>query len=202
MDDKEFKVPEKGFYTTTAFTDYAVKYIEERDKGKPFFMYLAYNAPHYPLQAPKEAVMKYRGKYKDGWEKLRVDRLKRMKELGIVPADQKLSAPEPDVRKWDELSDEQKDRQDLLMATFAAMIDVVDQNVGRVVSKLKADGIYDDTLIVFLSDNGACPFDRTTKATLENNYMPWDGRSFYCYTKEWANACNTPFRKYKQNQNV
>jgi arylsulfatase A-like enzyme len=99
------------------------------------------------------------------------------------------------------LTDKQRDTQDLLMATFAAMIDIVDQNVGRIVAKLKAEGIYDNTLIVLLSDNGACPFDRTTSATLDNNYMPWDSRSFYCYTKEWANACNTPFRKYKQNQN-
>lgn len=200
LDEQEYKIPE-NFYTTSAFTDYAVKFIAERDKSKPFFMYAAYNAPHYPLQAPKEAVMKYRGKYKGGWAKLRKERFERMKKMGILPKDQKLSAPEPDVRDWDSLTDKERDRQDLLMATYAAMIDIVDQNVGRIVGKLKDEKIFDDTLIILLSDNGACPFDRTKPQTLKNNYMPWDDRSFYCYTKEWANACNTPFRKYKQNQN-
>jgi len=201
VDEKPFKVPETGFYTTTAFTDYALKFIDKRDKKKPFFMYVAYNAPHYPLQAPKKDVMKYRGKYKDGWEALRPKRLKRMKELGIVPKDQKLSPRDPAVKDWDSLSAEVKDRQDLLMATYAAMIDVVDQNVGRLVAKLEEQGIAGNTLIIFLSDNGACPFDRTRKRTLENNYMPWDGRSYYCYTKGWANACNTPYKRYKQTQN-
>ena len=113
----------------------------------------------------------------------------------------KLSEPEPDVRKWDSLSEEDRDLLDLKMATFAAMIDLVDQSVGKVVAKLKEEKIYDNTLIIFLSDNGACPFERTKKTTIENKLMPWDPKSYHCYPKEWANACNTPWRKYKQNQN-
>jgi arylsulfatase A-like enzyme len=200
LDDKPYDIPEK-FYCTDAFTDYAVKYIDEREKEKPFFMYVAYNAPHYPLQAPKEDVMKYRGKYKGGWDLEREKRFKRMKELNIIPQDMKLSKPEPDCRPWDSLSDKEKDDMDLRMATFSAMVDRVDQQVGRIITKLKDEKIFDNTLIIFLSDNGACPFERTRKPTLENNYMPWDGRSYYCYPKEWANACNTPFRLYKQTQN-
>jgi arylsulfatase len=81
------------------------------------------------------------------------------------------------------------------------MIDIVDQNIGRMVNKLKEENIYDNTLIVFLSDNGACPFNRTRKPTIDNKLMPWDPASYICYPKEWANACNTPFKLYKQDQN-
>lgn len=200
LENEDYQIPD-DFYCTDYFTDYAVKYIDERNKEKPFFMYLAYNAPHYPLQAPKDDVMKYRGKYLEGWEALRTKRFQRMKELGIIPPEMELSKPEPDVRSWESLSDEEKDDMDLRMATYAAMIDRVDQQLGRVIKKLEAEKISDNTLVIFLSDNGACPFDRTRTATLENKYMPWDGRSYYCYPKEWANACNTPFRLYKQNQN-
>ncbi|MCM8537216.1 MAG: arylsulfatase [Lentisphaeraceae bacterium] len=200
IDDKPFDIP-KDFYSTTAFTDYANKFIEERDKKKPFFMYLAHNAPHYPLQAPKEEVMKYRGKYKEGWEVLRQKRFNRMKELDIIPQETQLSAPEANVRKWDSLSEEEKDWQDLKMATYAAMVDTVDQSVGKVINKLKEENIFENTLIIFLSDNGACPFERTTDITNSEKLMPWDPKSFHCYSHEWANACNTPWRMYKQNQN-
>ena len=145
--------------------------------------------------------MKYRGRYKEGWAKLRSERFQRMKELDIIPEDMPLSKPEPNLRSWDSLSPEQQDNMDLRMATYAAMIDRVDQQVGRLVSQLKEEGLFENTLVLFLSDNGACPFDRTRAPTKENNYMPWDGRSYYCYPQEWANACNTPFRMYKQDQN-
>ena len=199
LDDEPYQIPD-NFYSTDAFTDYAIQFIDERKKDRPFFMYVAHNAPHYPLQAPKKDVMKYRGKYMEGWGKLRETRFKRMKELRVIPAGMPLSKPEEDVRSWNSLDEKTKDRMDLIMATYAAMIDRVDQQLGRLIQKLENEKILDDTLILFLSDNGACPFDRTKKETLENNYMPWDERSFWCYTKEWANACNTPFRMYKQNQ--
>ena len=200
LEDEDYEIPE-NFYSTDAFTDYAIKYIDKRDRAKPFFLYLAYNAPHYPLQAPKADVMKYRGKYMGGWESLRQQRFSRMKELNIIPKNSELSVPEPDVRSWDSLSDDEKDNMDLRMATYAAMIDRVDQQVGRLLGKLDDERITNNTLVVFLSDNGACPFDRTREPTLEKDYKPWDGRSYYCYPKEWANACNTPLRLYKQNQN-
>lgn len=200
LDEEPYQIPD-DFYSTDAFTDYAIQFVEERDAEKPFFMYVAYNAPHYPLQAPKEDVMKYRGRYQNGWEQLREERFKRMQAIGILPADSALSKPEPSNRDWDSLTAAQQDDMDLRMATFAAMVDRVDQQVGRLVKALHAEDILDETLILFLSDNGACPFDRTRKDTMKNNYMPWDERSYYCYTPEWANACNTPFRKYKQNQN-
>ncbi|MBL6912670.1 MAG: arylsulfatase [Puniceicoccaceae bacterium] len=190
----------EDFYSTHAFTDYGIQFIEERDKAKPFFMYMAYNAPHYPLHAPEAEVMKYTGKYMDGWQNVRDTRFARLKELGIIEADVTFSNKEKVIGGWNGLSESQKIDMDLRMATYAAMIDIVDQQVGRLVETLKQEGIYEDTLIVFLSDNGACPFDRTRKPTKENNYMPWEARSYYCYPDMWARACNTPFQGNKQSQ--
>ncbi len=201
---ENFDVPKKDFFCTDAFTDYAIRFLDDQQKDpktkdKPFFLYVAYNAPHYPLQAWKKDVDKYRGKYKMGWDKLRQQRLARMKELGVVPKDQKLST-RPDVEKFESLSEQQRDHHDLMMATYAGMIDNVDQNVGRLMKKLEALGQSDNTLVLFLSDNGACPFQRSKKHTVENNLAPWDPASFWTYDQRWAFACNTPWRKFKQNQ--
>jgi arylsulfatase len=200
LDDKVFNDFPKDFYSSNAFTDYGIQFIKERDRNKPFFMYMAYNAPHYPLQAPKAEVMKYRGKYKDGWQKVRDTRFARLKELGIIDENAEMSEKEKEIKGWKNLSDKERDNMDLRMATYAAMIDIVDQKVGRLVETLKSEKIYQDTLIIFLSDNGACPFDRTRKPTKDNNYMPWDGRSYWCYPEPWAKACNTPFQGHKQSQ--
>lgn len=200
LDDEKFDVPAKGFYTTDANTDYAIEFLDEADKDQPFFLYIAYNAPHYPLHAPEAEVRKYRGKYKIGWDALRRQRHARMKELGVVDADWPLS-PRPDnVPAWDELTDAEQDQQDLMMAAYAGMIDRVDQNIGRLFEQLKEIGEYENTLFLFLSDNGACPFQRTTRVTLEQNLMPWDPASYWTYDQRWAHACNTPFREYKRNQ--
>ncbi len=200
FDDKPFEVPTEGFYTTDADTDYAIEFLEESPKNKPFFLYLAYNAPHYPLQAPRELVEKYRGKYMIGWDELRKQRHARQIELGIVDEGWPLAPRPDDVPGWNEMTDEQKDEQDLLMATYAGMIDCVDQNVGRLLLHLKDTDRYENTLFMFLSDNGACPFQRTEQKTLDNKLMPWDPESYWTYDKRWAHACNTPFREYKQNQ--
>jgi len=200
LDDQPFQVPTEGFYTTDANTDYAIDFLEQSNDSQPFFLYVAYNAPHYPLQAPREDVEKYRGKYMGGWDQLRASRQAKINELGLLKHDYE-PAPRPaDVPAWSSLSDEEKQREDLLMATYAGMIDRVDQNVGRLVEKLKAADRWDNTLLLFLSDNGACPFQRTHRSTLEENRMPWDPTSYWTYDKGWAHACNTPWREYKQNQ--
>ena len=134
-----------------------------------------------------------------GWDKLRDARLARMKKLDIVAADQELST-RPEVERFESLTPEQKDHNDLLMATYAGMIDRVDQNLGRLLDKLRALGETDNTLVLFLSDNGACPFQRSQKKTIERGLMPWDPESFWTYDTRWAFACNTPWRKFKQNQ--
>ena len=197
---EKFQVPQHGFYTTDANTDYAIEFLNESNRDKPFFLYIAYNAPHYPLHAPEKAVKKYRGKYMLGWDVLRKQRHARMKQLGIVDADWPLT-PRPDnVPAWDELTEAEQDRQDLMMAAYAGMIDRVDQNIGRLFEHLKKMDEYENTLFLFLSDNGACPFQRTTQKTLEENLMPWDPESYWTYDQRWAHACNTPFREYKRNQ--
>ena len=203
LNREKFEVPKTGFYTTDANTDYAIKFLDDAhtaDPGKPFFLYVAYNAPHYPLQAPEEEVKKYRGKYKMGWDKMREQRFARQLEMGLFPKDTKLSPRPDDVPAWDSLNEKEQDHQDLMMATFAGMIDRVDQNIGRLLEKLDDMGVRDNTLIMFLDDNGACPFQRSKQKSIEENLMPWNPESYWCYDKRWAHACNTPFREYKQNQ--
>lgn len=197
LNGEPFNDFDEDFYTTDVMTDYGIQFIDEaRETDKPFFLYTAYNAPHYPLQAPQEDVEKYRGKYKQGWDKLREQRFARQKELGIIDPSTKLS-PRPDyIPAWQDLSDEDRDWEDFRMATYAAMVDRLDRNIGRLVEHLKQQDLLDNTLIMFCSDNGACPFERTK----DSSKMPWQARSFWTYDAGWAHAGNTPFRWYKQNQ--
>ncbi len=197
---QKFEVPKEGFYTTDANTDYALKFLKQADRDEPFFLYIAYNAPHYPLQAKQQDVEKYRGKYKIGWDQLRQQRFAKQKQLGLFDESVKLSPRPDDVPAWDTISETERDHHDLMMATFAGMIDCVDQNIGRLVEHLESTGQLDNTLILFLDDNGACPFQRSKPSSIENNLMPWDPNSYWCYDQRWAHACNTPFREYKQNQ--
>ncbi|QDT63999.1 arylsulfatase [Calycomorphotria hydatis] len=197
LNSDPFTVPDSGFYTTDANTDYAIRFLDEAaDSEKPFFLYIAYNAPHYPLQAPEEEVKKYRGKYRRGWDELREERYQRQLASGLLSSDVKLS-PRPDhLKAWDELTAEEQDWEDFRMATFAGMVDRLDQNVGRLIADLKRRGVYDNTLFLFCSDNGACPFERTKG----REFNPWDSRSYWTYDAHWAWMGNTPFRYYKQNQ--
>ena len=197
LNGEKFNVPATGFYTTDANTDYAIRFIDEsRKTKKPFFCYIAYNAPHYPLQAPRADVEKYLGKYTMGWDKLRQTRYAKQKELGLYREGWKLSPRPDDVPAWADLSEDRRKKEDLRMATYAAMIDRVDQNIGKLVADLKKHDELDNTLILFMSDNGACPFDRNHNI----DKMPWEAKSHWTYDKGWAHACNTPFREYKRNQ--
>ena len=163
LEDEVFTVPREGFYTTDADTDYAIQFLQQRDKQKPFFLYIAYNAPHYPLQARQRTCKSTAASIWWGGIELRAERHARMKAMGIVDPRWPLSPRPADVPAWDSLSDQDKDRQDLVMATFAAMVDCVDQNIGRLLEQLQADDVLDNTLILFLSDNGACPFSAPPK---------------------------------------
>ncbi len=188
---------DEDFYTTDANTDYAIRFVDEAlEERKPFFLYVAHNAPHYPLQAPKKDVEKYAGRYQRGWDKLRQSRYRRQVEMGLIDAKHALS-PRPDyIPAWTKLTADERKWEASRMAVFAAMVDRVDQNVGRLIAHLEKKGVLDDTLILLFSDNGACPFDRTRG----KDRKPWDPKSFWCYDVGWAHAGNTPFRWYKQNQ--
>ncbi|NQT89520.1 sulfatase-like hydrolase/transferase, partial [bacterium] len=199
LDEAPFKVPDKGFYTTDANTDYAMKFLDEaagREDKKPFFLYIAYNAPHYPLQAWPEDIDKYRGKFMKGWDKLREARYARQLEMGLIKPQWKLSPRDETVKAWAELSDAEKKKEDLTFAVYAAMIDRVDQNIGKLLAKLKSLGVADNTLLLFLSDNGGCPFQRTRTP----NIPPGPANSYWTYHRGWAQVSNVPFRLYKQNQ--
>jgi arylsulfatase len=201
LNGEKWDVPEtlngRPFYTTHAVADYAIEFLEEATRqDKPFLLYTAFNAPHYPLQAPEKAVRKYDGRYDGGWDQLRVERNRRQIRSGLLPAKWKLS-PRPDhVPAWNTLTPKERQWEADRMEVFAAMVDVLDQSVGRLVDFLKKKGIFDNTLILFCSDNGACPFERTRGRYLK----PWDSKSYWTYDASWAHVGNTPFRLYKQNQ--
>ncbi|MFK7850269.1 MAG: arylsulfatase [Akkermansiaceae bacterium] len=191
---------DRDFYTTDAFTDHAIDYIAENEKGgdKPFFLYLAYNAPHWPLHVADQELDKYRGKYDIGWDKLREQRFKAQVESGLIPASWKMSPRDPDVPAWDSLTEKEKEESALRMSAYAGMIDRVDQKIGDLMAELKKNGEFDNTLIMFLSDNGAC-----AEGGMLGGGDPVAGRakgkgSFHpALGKAWANASATPYRLYK-----
>ncbi len=186
--------PDKDFYTTDAFTSYAIDRLDEyRDEEKPFLLYLPYTAPHYPLHAWPADIAKYRGKYKIGWDKIREQRYDRMVEMKLVDPAHALSPRDDGVPSWDSLSDAQKDAEDLKMAVYAAMIDRVDQNLGRLFEKVKALGKWNNTLILFLADNGGCREQPNTTPSIAAGPV----ESYRTISVGWANASNTPYRKFK-----
>lgn len=196
LDDQPFKPDSDKFYTTDANADFAIQFIEEsraKYSRKPFFLYLAFNAPHAPLQAWPEDIAKYRGQYRIGWDQLREQRYRRMIELGVFNKQWAL-APRPDtVPAWASLKEEAQDFEDLRMAIYAAMVDRMDQALGRVLARVKELGIAENTLVMFLSDNGGSPFDRGRSGTLPARDARWE------YGLGWAHASNTPFRHFKRN---
>lgn len=201
LNGEKYDVPKtlngRRFYTTHAVTDFALEFLDDAVSSKnPFLLYVAYNAPHYPLQAPEREVRKYDGKYDGGWDQIRARRYQKQLETGVIPARWK-NAPRPDhVPAYDSLPAGEKQWEADRMEVFAAMVDVLDQNIGRLVAGLKAKGVWENTLFLFCSDNGACPFERTAG----RNLKPWDENSYWTYDASWAYAGNTPFRLYKQNQ--
>jgi arylsulfatase A-like enzyme len=198
LNGEKWNVPEKGFYTTTADVDFGLRFIAEaREEKKPWFLYIAFNAPHAPLQPLKEDYEKYRHRYEGGWDKMNSARFQKQKETGILPTDTKPS-PRPDhIPAWKSLSPEIRDWESRRMAAYAALIDRVDQETDRIIADLEAAGELDNTLIVFLSDNGACPYDRNNRGMDQEPYLP---TTTWTDSTGWAWARNTPFRYYKQNQ--
>jgi arylsulfatase len=214
-----------SFYATDAFADYAVDFLADaRERRRPFFLYLAFNAPHFPLHAPEADIAKYEARYfAKGWDRVREERLERQKRLGLFPANLTLpprgpvpakshARPSPyagrDNPAWDTLPEER--RRDLArrMAVFAAMVDRMDAAIGRVAGDLRSHGELDNTVIFFLSDNGACwewdPLGFDGSSGPKNVLHVGDQLrrlgapdSYMSYGSVWANAGNTPFRYYK-----
>ncbi|MFC6101201.1 arylsulfatase [Olivibacter domesticus] len=197
LNNENISTQDPHYYTTDAFTDHAIQFIDENHQqksGQPFFLYLAYNAPHWPLQAPKEVIDKYRNRYREGWTKLREERYQRMKQMGLVDANWALS--KQDIFNWDTLPPEKQDEMALRRAIYAAQVDRMDQNIGKLVAYLKKNKLYDNTLIVFINDNGACAEGGDLGGGKKENLETKVG-FFLSYGKGWANASNTPYREYK-----
>ncbi|MCY4596234.1 MAG: arylsulfatase [Bryobacterales bacterium] len=194
--NRERIVPGEDYYTTDAFTSEAIKFVREaeRDDSQPFFLYLAYTAPHWPLHAWPEDVQKYRRRYMIGWDRVREARLERMRAMGLI--DDAWEMTVRDAVPWGTLSAAKKDEMDLRMAIYAAQIDRMDQNIGKFVDTLRDLGELDDTLFFFLADNGGCAEGGMLGRGPIEILMTKKGYS-QSYGQAWANTSNTPFRKYK-----
>lgn len=184
------------WYCTDAFTENGLRFVDDAIAAeKPFLLYLTHIAPHFPLQADEEDIAKYRGKFRAGWDRLSKARHERQLELGFIdPAWKKMPRPK-EVPIWDTLSEKQQDRLDHLFATYAATMDRLDRSVGNLISGLKQRNQFENTLILFLSDNGASAEGGTLGRT---DGDPTEADSNWWAGKAWAWHSNTPFRRYKK----
>ncbi len=226
-EDNQYIAPDEGFYYTNAIADGAVGYIRDHNSDNPFFIYVSFTTAHWPMHALPQDIAKYKGRYNSGWDKLRSERLSRMREIGLLKDGWQLTERDATVPAW---SDSIADRNWEIanMEVYAAMIDNMDQGIGRIVDALKSQGRFDNTLVLFLQDNGACaeilswegdreipedpePMPPGTLQTqmiphqtrdgrpvkLMRDIMPGAADSYTAYGPAWANASNTPFREYK-----
>lgn len=210
---------EEGYYATIATADHAIECLKDHaanHKGRPFFHYIPFIAPHFPLHALPEDIAKYRDKYLDGWEKMREARFARQKEMGITKTslaglEREIGPPYafPDAMEklgpgevnrplpWSELSDEQRRFQAIKMAIHAAMIDRMDQEIGRIITQIKAMGAYENTLIFFASDNGASAEIMVRNGGHDPAAPPGSAASYLCLGPGFSSAANTPHRRHK-----
>ena len=224
-DHSKRNYPPDAFYSTNVFGDYALDFMQQgRDSGQPWFLYLAFNAAHFPLGAPEDAIRKYEAMYRTkGWDAIRAERLARQKQLGLVPANLALTprsvVPSNFINRqtgwadkenpaWDSLPPDRQADLARRMAVYAAAIETMDRNIGRIVAHLKETGEWNNTLICFLSDNGACAewdpygFDKLDSPLNilhkgEELKKVGGPDSYVSYGSGWANASNTPWRLFK-----
>jgi arylsulfatase len=220
LNGKEIPVQElepeiEPFYKTDVLTDYALRFLDTAlTKDDPFFLYMPYNSAHYPLQARPGDIRKFKSIYLAGWDTLRQRRYEKMIELGILDEKFVLSPPEGNINKfrghppgdedirrniplyrpWNSLTDEEKENLALEMAVFAAMVHRLDLNIGRIVRYLEEKGIRDNTLVLYLSDNGSCPYD----SNRDFDIPPGPAEGYRTLSAAWANLGNSPFRYFKQ----
>ncbi len=221
IDDVPVKVPadEKGYYATVATADHAIDCLKDHASNhadKPFFHYVAFIAPHFPLHALPEDIAKYRDKYLSGWDRMRAERHARMKEAGISSTtlsavEREVGPPYPfpaaierlgagEVNRplpWDSLNDEQRRFQATKMAIHAAMVDRMDREIGRIIAQLKAMGAYENTLILFASDNGASAEIMVRDGGHDPKAEMGSAGTYLCLGPGFSNACNTPHRRHK-----
>lgn len=211
QNDKPITEFPRDFYTTDAFSSHAVDFIRRAaTEGRPFFLNLCFTAPHFPLQAPAEDIARYRGKYRDGYDQLRARRFQRQIDLGIIdPAVTKLSAVdhktgayryEYEVTPWEQLDAATRKREEERMEVYAAMVDRLDQGIGRVLAALEASRVGKNTVVFVMSDNGGCGTWPANEAEFvaHNQTLPvGDARGYELVGPGWGWAQNAPFRRHK-----
>jgi arylsulfatase A-like enzyme len=200
------KLPE-NFYSSDFYATKGMSYIDESIKeDKPFFNYLAFTAPHWPLQVPDDYIDLYKGSYDEGYEVLAQERMKKMKQLGIVPKYSKVPPLSPNVRPWKTLTAKEKKISSKTMEVYAAMVERLDANVGRVIKHLKDKGVYENTVIVFLADNGAegnyigsiLKTQKWVDENFDNSLNNIGRKNSYAFTgPSWAQVSSLPFKWYK-----
>ncbi len=222
----EHEARREGFFYTDAISDQAVSYIEDHLRsypGVPFFEYVAYTAPHWPLHAHEEDIARYKGRFDRGWDALREERLEKLVASGLLKSTWKLTERDPSQPPWTEAQENEQFRAWTLrcMEVYAAQIDRMDQGIGRIIATLEKTGQLDNTVIIFLSDNGACAEDIPENVTVDElvdklmiarkhtrdgepvhfgndiQRMPGPENTYQSYGTAWANLSNTPFRLYK-----
>jgi arylsulfatase A-like enzyme len=206
-EDNELVSLPEDFYSTRSYTDKLIEYISSgQDDDQPFFAYLAYTAPHWPLQAPTASIEKYKGKYDAGYDVIHAHRIKRMQEKGLIPANVDIAPRLPGESAWEDLSNDQKKYEARMMEIYAAMVDDIDVNIGRLLKYLQDINERDNTLIVFMSDNGAeaAPLDDWPvfgdwmKECCDNSYDNMGkADSYLFYGQNWGRVSTGPFRAYK-----
>lgn len=195
-DNKPYKL-QSDEHLTDAIGDHALEFIQDASQKKnPFFLYLAFNAPHWPLQAKPSNIEKYRGKYALGWDSLRQQRFENAKKQGVVSATQELADHDEKLKEWSSLTYYEKEYWQRRQEVYAAMIDEVDQQIGRLLAKLKEVGRYDNTLIVFISDNGAQGGGPQAHDFDASGPVGTPG-TFYIQNACWSQTGNSPLRDYK-----
>lgn len=197
--------PGADFYITDDLNDATIRYLREHQRDhpeQPFFLHLCHTAPHFPLHARPTDIARHRGKYRAGWDALRDARFQKQKALGLFPTGTRLSPRDPVAADWNTLNESERDQWDLRMATYAAMIEVMDQGIGRVFEALRELKLADNTVVVFLSDNGASA-EVLDRWPVPGAYSHTPGAecgtpdSHLCLEVGWANAANTPYREHK-----
>ncbi|MFD2943486.1 arylsulfatase [Flavobacterium notoginsengisoli] len=202
--NEELHPKDDSYYFTDEIGNNAVTFLDEQNKeNKPFFLYLAFTAPHWPLQAKPVDIAKYRGKFDEGWDALREKRIKKLRENGILLPNQTIAPRDPEVPEWDKLTYDEKQFWKAKMEVYAAMVDNMDQNVGKVLDKLKALKKDKNTLIIFIADNGAQggfnTYNPLKRGLVRNDGPIGTSGSFDYQEQNWAYLSNTPLQDYKNN---
>ena len=198
--DRPWTPPSSGFYMTDAIADTAAAFVERHateHEGDPFFLYVAFTAPHWPLHAPEATVQTYAGRYDAGWDAVRAERLDRLRDLGLVSDDDAVTDRPPSNPAWDSVPVAERADWTRRMEVYAAMMDEMDRGIGRVLEALERTGQRENTVVMFLSDNGAAAEDVSGRG-LHDPAIPIGQQGSYDATREpWAWVSNTPFRSYK-----